>query len=107
MHETIIANEIITQAEKQGKVLSIKVEVGDLAHLPAHELKECLKSLVDWKIQIINKKALVRCACGYKGEPKILSKGHDSTVFVCPECGDIPKILKGDKIILKEVEVDE
>jgi len=106
MHETIIANDIIKQAEKQGKVLSITVEVGDLAHLPSHELEECLKSLVNWKVNIIEKKATIKCSCGYKGEPKILSKGHDSTVFVCPKCENIPKILDGNQIILKDVEVE-
>ena len=38
MHETVIANKIITKAKEQGKVNSIVVEVGDLAHLPAKEL---------------------------------------------------------------------
>jgi len=33
MHETIIAKQIIDEAKKHGKVRSIVVEVGDLAHL--------------------------------------------------------------------------
>ncbi len=106
MHETIIANDIINKAKEQGKVKSITVEVGDLAHLPAHELKETLSTLVKWDVKIIEKKATVKCACGYKGTPKILEKGHDSTVFVCPECNQTPDILDGKDITLKEVVIE-
>ena len=106
MHETIIANDIINKAKEQGKVKSITVEVGDLAHLPAHELKETLSALVNWKIKIIEKKARIKCSCGYIGEPKIIEKGHDSTVFVCPKCNKIPDILDGKDITLKEVIIE-
>ena len=106
MHETIVANDIINKAKEQGNVKAITVEVGDLAHLPANELKQTLTAMVNWKIDIIEKKAKIKCSCGYKGEPKILEKGHDSTVFVCPKCNSVPDILDGKDIILKEVIVD-
>jgi len=107
MHETIIASSIIDEAKKQGNVKAVTIEVGDLAHLPSKELEECLKNLVEWKITINEKKAKVKCNCGYEGEPKIIEKGHDSTVFQCPKCGNTPEVLEGDKIIIKEVEVEE
>ncbi len=113
MHETIIAKQIIEKAEEQAKlnnskVLEITVEVGDLGHLPADEMKEVLENLKgkEWKINITQKKALVKCNCGYQGEPKILEKGHDHNVFVCPECGEIPQILEGENIILKSVKLE-
>ena len=107
MHETMIAAENIRKAEEQGKVKKIVVDVGDLGHLPAHELEECIKNLVTWEVVVNEVKAVVKCRCGYEGEPKIIEKGHDSTLFVCPECGDVPgKIVSGDQIVLKEVEVE-
>lgn len=103
MHETIIANKIIEKAKKQGSVKSVKIEVGDLAHLPAEDLKKVLQEMTSWDIKIDCKKATVSCRCGYKGEPKILEKAHDMTIFECPKCHDIPKILDGSEIVLKEV----
>ncbi len=107
MHETIIANQIIEEAKRHGNVKAVTINVGDLAHLPSHELEECLKKLVEWKITVTEKKAKVKCSCGYEGEPKIIEKGHDSTVFQCPKCGNAPDVLDGDKIIIKEVEVED
>ncbi|MBW2999381.1 hydrogenase maturation nickel metallochaperone HypA [Candidatus Woesearchaeota archaeon] len=106
MHETVIANSIIEEAKKQGNVKSITVEVGDLGNLPAEEIEQTLKQMVDWEIKLIKKKATVKCKCGYQGEPKILEKGHDLNVFVCPECGTVPEVIDGKDIILKEVEVE-
>ena len=105
MHEQVIARNIIDTAKKQGKVVSITVEVGDLGHLPAHEMKEVLENMTDWKISIKRKQAVVQCVCGYYGEPRINEKSHGHTDFVCPGCGNIPSVVDGEDIILKEVEV--
>jgi len=107
MHETLIANDIINEAKKYGKVMSIKVDVGELAHIPAHELDECLKSLVEWKVIVNEIQSSVKCTCGFKGRPRIMQKSHDSTVFACPKCGsNMSEIVSGKDIILKEVEVE-
>jgi len=108
MHEQTIAKVIIEEATKHGKVKGVVVEVGDLGHLPANEMEEVLKTLTNWNITVTKKKATIKCkACDYKGEPDIVEKGHDHTVFRCPKCkAMMPKILKGDQIILKEVEVE-
>ncbi|MBW3012423.1 hydrogenase maturation nickel metallochaperone HypA [Candidatus Woesearchaeota archaeon] len=107
MHETLIAQDIIKEANKYGKVLAIVVEVGELAHIPAEELDECLKSLVDWKVLVNETPSVVSCICGYEGRPRILEKGHDSTMFACPECKAVmPEIISGTDIVLKEVEVE-
>lgn len=106
MHDTIIAKELIEKAKEQGDVKSIVIEVGDLAHLPAGEIKEILELMTNWEIKVIEKIAKVRCKCGYIGKPKILKKMHSSTVFVCQKCSAIPQVLEGRDIILKEVIVD-
>ncbi|MCD6557907.1 MAG: hydrogenase maturation nickel metallochaperone HypA [Candidatus Aenigmarchaeota archaeon] len=113
MHEYAIANDIIQTAKKnagdKNKIKAIVVEVGDLGHLPAEELEHALKGLVKWDIKILKKPGLVRCDCGYEGEPKILEKAHSYTRFNCPKCGkelSENNIIDGDKIILKEVIID-
>jgi len=106
MHETIIAKGILKQAKEKAKgkkIKSITLEVGELAHLPASELKETLRALCDFKIIVKETKAKVSCECGYEGAPRILAHHHDFTLFECPECSKQPKILCGADIVLKEI----
>jgi len=108
MHEQTIAAKIISDAKEYGEVKSLTIEVGDLAHLPADEMKEVMEKLTNWKIKIIPKKATIVCKCGYVGEPKILQQLHDNNIYECPKCQhSLPEILDGFNIILKEVEVEE
>jgi len=107
MHETIIANKIIEKAKEHGNVKKIVIEVGDLAHLPANEMKEVMQTMTNWEVEVIPVKAKIKCRCGYIGAPKILEHSHDITIYECPECKKIPaEVLEGDEIILKEVEVE-
>lgn len=106
MHERILAQEIINKAKELGKVKSITVEVGDLAHLPANEMEQVLKQMTSWKVNIIKKQAQVKCKCSYNGKPKIIEQKHDYVFFKCPKCNDIPKIISGKDIILKEVDIE-
>ena len=107
MHETIIAREIIDKANEKGKVKAIKVEVGEMGHLPAKEFYETISTLVDWKIDMVEKEGKVKCSCGFVGRPKILERGHDVCIFECPSCCGVPEeILEGQEIKLLEVEVE-
>ena len=108
MHEQTIAKAIIEDATKYGRVKKIIVEVGDLGHLPAHEMKEVLNTLTNWEVKVTKKKATIKCEeCGYEGAPEIIEKGHDHNVFKCPKCkAMMPKIIDGKNIVLKEVEVE-
>lgn len=116
MHELIIANKIIEDIKNQislnnltsiNKVVSVSFEVGDLAHLSAEELEGTLKSMVNFKIIVKRKKATVKCKCGFKGEPKILERGHHSLIFVCQKCEEVPQIVDGEDIKIMEIEVRE
>lgn len=108
MHEQTIAQHIIDDASKHGKVKTITIEVGDLAHLPADEMKLVLEKLTDWEVNVISKKATISCECGYMGEPKISQHLHDSSIYECPKCKMmLPDVIDGQDIILKEVEVDD
>ncbi len=107
MHEQSIAQNIISRAKETGDVVAITVEVGDLGHLPAHEMKAVLEKMTNWKIKMRPKKAKVFCDCGHEGEPKITQQMHDHNIYECTKCGKMyPKILEGNQIILKEVEVE-
>lgn len=106
MHETILAKEILKEARakaKGKKIKSITLEVGELAHLPANELKEILRAMADFKIIVKHVKAKVKCECGYEGAPRILAQHHDFTLFECPDCSKQPKVLCGADIVLREI----
>ena len=106
MHETTIAQNIIKEAETHGKVKEIYLEIGELAHVPANELLECLKTLVDWKINSKEIQAKVKCSCGFEGKPKILERGHDAFLIECPSCKSIPEITEGKDIKIIKVIVE-
>ena len=104
MHEQAIAAKIISDAERHGEVESLVVEVGDLAHLPAEEMREVLEKMTDWEVEVVSCAAVVKCECGYEGAPKILHRGHDNNVYECLKCGRMfPEIVSGGGILLREV----
>ena len=106
MHETIIADSIINEARRHGAVKIIYLEIGELAHVPESELIGCLRRLVKWKIYSKEKKAKVKCKCGFMGHPKILERGHDSFLVECPKCKRIPKLVDGTQIKILKVVVN-
>lgn len=111
MHEQGIAREIIKQATAAANGRSLKgitVEVGQLGHLPAHEMREVLVTMLPGvEVTITEKPATVRCdECGHRGAPLMLEKGHDHNVFKCSSCGAmLPSIEDGDAIVLVSVDV--
>ena len=106
MHGIHIAQDLVEQARKQGKVKNMEVEVGGLANITKDDLAKHLQSMADFPFQITEADAEVECECGYKGKPEIIERQHDLVLFTCPECGELPKVISGDKIILKSVEVE-
>jgi len=106
MHETVIAQKIIDDASRHGKVKAIKVGVGEVAHITLEELEPTLKQMVDWTVELEGIPAVIHCQCGFEGHPKILERGHDFCVFECPECGGTPEIKSGGDIVLQSVEID-
>jgi len=106
MHETIIINNILKEVKRKAKgkkIKSITLEVGELAHLPADELKEVLKATADFEAIVKPVNAKVKCSCGYVGAPRILAHEHDFVLFECPKCKATPKIVSGEEIILKSI----
>ena len=108
MHEQIFAKQIIDEASKYGDVKSITISVGDLAHVPADDMRNIMISMTKWDINVVNEKAVVNCACGHEGEPKIVEKGHDLNVFKCSVCGKMmPEIVSGEDITLVDLTIKD
>jgi Zn finger protein HypA/HybF involved in hydrogenase expression len=105
MHETVFIDKIVKEAQRHGEVEKIVVEVGELAEIAGEDLERELREAVKWKVKVLKKEGLVECGCGFKGRPKIIEKSHDFTLFECPRCGDIPTVLDGNKVILKDIVV--
>ncbi|MBU2633674.1 MAG: hydrogenase maturation nickel metallochaperone HypA [Nanoarchaeota archaeon] len=103
MHEITICKNIIRDLQEYNQIESVTFEVGSLAHLTPEELIDTMNKLVNYNINITKKDAIIKCSCGYKGIPKIVTRSHDLTIFECPKCGELPEILEGDQIIIKEV----
>jgi len=106
MHEIGICQDIIARASQEAGVKKIYVEVGELAHIPMKELKPTIDEMSPWPVELREKESVVSCDCGFSGRPKVLEKGHDNTVWSCPECDAMmPKVKEGDQIILTKVDV--
>jgi len=106
MHGVHIAKDLVENAKKQGEVKKIYVEVGEIANITVEDLSTHLKNIAYFPFEITEKKAKVKCVCGYGGSPKIIERQHDIVIFTCPRCGLTPEVIEGDKIILRSIEVE-
>jgi Zn finger protein HypA/HybF involved in hydrogenase expression len=106
MHGIHIAKDLVSKAKEQGKVKKATIELGEIANITKDDLGKQLYNIADFNFDIIEKKALIRCMCGYEGAPEIVERQHDVVIFTCPICGLNPEVIEGDKIVLKCVEVD-
>lgn len=107
MHETAIAQMVLNDLKKHKNIKSASIEVGELAEVSAAELEEALNTLSKIKFEVSEKKAKVRCKCGHTGKPEIIEKGHHYSVFVCKKCGEVPEIIEGNEIRIKDVEIKD
>ncbi len=106
-HEHVYVDAIVREAKKHGIVEAVTVEVGELAPIPSRELEAAL-SFTGWQLTMLTRPGLVQCGCGFRGAPVVTDKGHDYTIYHCPSCSaDLPPILDGKDVVLKEVTVKE
>jgi Zn finger protein HypA/HybF involved in hydrogenase expression len=104
MHELAIAEKIIDEAKKNGAKRAIKLEVGELCEVEAHEIKEVIERMTKWKVKTVEVEGKIKCKCGYEGEANIVDKGHGYCVFNCPECDSKADVLEGGEIKIIGVE---
>lgn len=104
MHEHTFIENIIEQIPDKDKVISVEIELGDLAGIEAEHLKEHLIEHTGWKVKINLVKSKIKCDCGYVGEAKVLQRLHDLVIFECPECGnDEVEVIEGKDIKIGKV----
>jgi hydrogenase nickel incorporation protein HypA/HybF len=121
MHEFSISDDIVRNVlnavkENNGKkVLSIQLEIGELALLNVEQVtfwvQELFKGSVaeGARVKVRTIKARIKCeSCGYKGA--IRSNRDDSFTHValqtCPQCNSFQfKVEKGRECILRKIQV--
>jgi len=107
MHEHIFIENIISQVPNKDNVISIEIELGDLAGIESAHLREHLIEHTGWKVDVKTVKSQIKCDCGYSGEARILQRLHDLVIFECPECGNddveviVGKDIKIGKVVYK------
>ena len=112
MHEYGIAYDLYATARKaaiENKATCVKrvsVEVGKMAMVNPEQviylfntIKEDDPLFTNTILQCDEVSAETKCHCGY----------HGSEVFVCPQCGALPELVKGREIVVTnmEIEVDD
>lgn len=103
MHEHTFIQHIISQIPDKEKVISVELEIGDLAGIEPEHLKEHLKEETGWKVEARIVKSKVKCSCGYEGEANVLQRLHDIVIYDCPKCGGEPEVLGGKDIKITNV----
>ncbi len=107
MHETVIAAELLKQAQKHGIPKHMVIVAGELGHVPPDELLQTLKKMTTATIQMSIEQALIQCPCGFSGRPTILARGHDFALYECKKCGNAPPLTQGKDIKLISVEIEK
>jgi len=104
MHEHVFIENIIEQIPNKENVVSVEIELGDLAGIDAKHLEEHMIEHTGWKVNVNVIKSKIKCDCGYCGEARILQRLHDLVIFDCPECGnDEVQVLVGKDIKIGKV----
>ena len=112
MHELGIATEIvntsITTAKENNakKVLSVSVDIGELAIVNPEQLKFMYEVITedtilkgsDFIMRMIP--AETTCSCGYAGGVE------DKFTCGCPKCGMTLHVFKGKDIMVTSIEID-
>jgi hydrogenase nickel incorporation protein HypA/HybF len=121
MHEFSISNEIVrnvldTANRNNGeKVLSIQLEIGELALLNVEQvtfwIHELFKGSVaeGAKVKVKTIKARIQCeSCGYKGGIRLNQQDpfRHFIPYSCPKCGSSQiKVEKGRECTLRRIQV--
>lgn len=105
MHDTVIAQSILKDLEKYGKVKKAYIEVGELFGIEPEHLLEHLKQVSKIKFEITQKISEVECEdCDFKGRANIIERLHDIVLYDCPKCSGSVIVIKGDKINIIKVD---
>jgi hydrogenase nickel incorporation protein HypA/HybF len=109
MHEYSIAYDLYATARTAAhehhatRVKKISVEVGKMAMVNPEQvvylfdtIKEEDPLFHDAVLDCHETSPETKCCCGYAG----------SEIFVCPQCGALPEMVKGREIVVTNVEIE-
>lgn len=109
MHEYSIAYEIYQAARQAAEehgarhVKRIQVELGELV-MANPEQVQFLFGVITEDEELFRGAELdfrgiapyAKCSCGYEGRE----------VFVCPECGNLPELIRGREVVVTRMEIE-
>jgi hydrogenase nickel incorporation protein HypA/HybF len=109
MHEYSIAYDIYATARKAAldhkaiKVTKVFVDVGEMAMVNPEQVEFLFHVITDEdplfsgaELVTAVVRPQVKCVCGYEGD----------TLFVCPQCGALPEIVKGKEVLVSNIQVE-
>jgi len=109
MHEYTIAYDLYVTARRAAiennatMVKKVSVEVGKMAMVNPEQvvflfdtIKEEDPLFTAAVLECSEMPPQTRCSCGYSGDE----------IFVCPECGSLPKLVKGREIVVTSVVIE-
>ncbi|OPY36741.1 MAG: hydrogenase nickel incorporation protein [Methanoregula sp. PtaU1.Bin051] len=109
MHEYSIAYDLYATARraalenKADRVTKVSVEMGKLAMVNPEQvvflfdnIKEDDPLFVSAVLECREIPAETACTCGYRGDE----------IYVCPQCGALPDVLKGREIVVTNIEIE-
>jgi hydrogenase nickel incorporation protein HypA/HybF len=109
MHEYTIAYDLYATTRRAAiennatQVKKVSVEMGKMAMVNPDQvvfLFDTIKGedplFTDAVLECYEIPPQTRCSCGYSGDE----------MFVCPECGALPELVKGREIVVTSVEIE-
>ena len=109
MHEYAIAYDLYATSRRTAiehhasLVKKVSVEVGKMAMVNPEQVTFLFDTIKDddplfkeTLLECHEMSPMSRCSCGYSGEE----------IFVCPQCGALPEMVKGREIVVTSVELD-
>ena len=120
MHEFSVSSEIVrsvlnhVEKEKGEKVLSVQLEIGELALLNMEQVTFWIHQLFKGtvaegaKVKVRTVKARIQCgSCGYKGGISLDKKDpfRHFVPYSCPQCGSFQiRVEKGRECTLRRIQ---
>ncbi len=109
MHEFSIANDIYLTAKRTAvehmatSIKTVTVEIGELSMISPDQVEFLFSVIIEddplFCGTTLDTKVIppeTTCSCGYKG----------NEIFVCPDCGSLPVVIKGREIVVSHIEID-
>lgn len=118
MHELDVAQRLLDQAIRvatdndAGRIDALYVELGEATHIAADQLQFCIDALAtetpaaDAEVAVEPIAPVGECACGWSGQPDMLSETVPMAPSLrCPDCGSPLTLTSGRECRLQRIEI--